>query len=202
MQPCARRPSPRQTQKSVRTLAPGLACTRICAQDAEPGSAAVARQMQEQQLKARQLVLQQQAASATAAASKTQREVRLAGPLCSADPVACTPAAFSRPQAALQGILPALSTQRPPAAKRMRVHVRRCCVTACRCQCARSSSSCSRPCPGGSSLLSSDLSAQPAATQRLSIVRHIDPSRHGHRQRPSCGQPCCPAYAAQSFASG
>ena len=32
--------------------------------------------MQEQQLKARQLVLQQQAASATAAASKTQREVR------------------------------------------------------------------------------------------------------------------------------
>jgi hypothetical protein len=37
---------------------------------------AVARQMQEQQLKARQLVLQQQAASAVAAASKTQREVR------------------------------------------------------------------------------------------------------------------------------
>lgn len=35
----------------------------------------VARQMQEQQLKARQLVLQQQAASAVAAASKTQREV-------------------------------------------------------------------------------------------------------------------------------
>ena len=32
--------------------------------------------MQEQQLKARQLVLQQQAASAVAAASKTQREVR------------------------------------------------------------------------------------------------------------------------------
>lgn len=31
--------------------------------------------MQEQQLKARQLVLQQQAASAVAAASKTQREV-------------------------------------------------------------------------------------------------------------------------------
>ena len=37
--------------------------------------AAVARTMQEQQLKARQLVLQQQAASAVAAASKTQREV-------------------------------------------------------------------------------------------------------------------------------
>ena len=36
---------------------------------------AVARTMQEQQLKARQLVLQQQAASAVAAASKTQREV-------------------------------------------------------------------------------------------------------------------------------
>ncbi|KAK9860324.1 hypothetical protein WJX84_002429 [Apatococcus fuscideae] len=35
----------------------------------------IARQMQEQQLKARQLVLQQQAASAVAAASKTQREV-------------------------------------------------------------------------------------------------------------------------------
>jgi splicing factor U2AF subunit len=33
------------------------------------------RSMQEQQLKARQLVLQQQAASAVAAASKTQREV-------------------------------------------------------------------------------------------------------------------------------
>ena len=33
--------------------------------------------MQEQQLKARQLVLQQQAASAVAAASKTQREVCL-----------------------------------------------------------------------------------------------------------------------------
>ena len=32
--------------------------------------------MQEQQLKASQLVLQQQAASAVAAASKTQREVR------------------------------------------------------------------------------------------------------------------------------
>lgn len=32
--------------------------------------------MQEQQLRARQLVLQQQAASAVAAASKTQREVR------------------------------------------------------------------------------------------------------------------------------
>ena len=40
------------------------------------GACAVARQLQEQQLKARQLVLQQQAASATAAASKTQREVR------------------------------------------------------------------------------------------------------------------------------
>lgn len=39
--------------------------------------AAVARQMQEQQLRARQLVLQQQAASAVAAASKTQREVRV-----------------------------------------------------------------------------------------------------------------------------
>eukprot|EP00891_Asterochloris_glomerata_P008902 jgi/Astpho2/8902/fgenesh1_pm.00132_%23_3_t len=39
------------------------------------GACAVARQLQEQQLKARQLVLQQQAASATAAASKTQREV-------------------------------------------------------------------------------------------------------------------------------
>ena len=39
---------------------------------------AVARQMQEQQLRARQLVLQQQAASAVAAASKTQREVCLA----------------------------------------------------------------------------------------------------------------------------
>lgn len=37
---------------------------------------AVARQLQEQQLQARQLVLQQQAASAVAAASKTQREVR------------------------------------------------------------------------------------------------------------------------------
>lgn len=36
---------------------------------------AVARQMQEQQLRARQLVLQQQALSAVAAASKTQREV-------------------------------------------------------------------------------------------------------------------------------
>ncbi len=36
----------------------------------------VARQLQEQQLQARQLVLQQQAASAVAAASKTQREVR------------------------------------------------------------------------------------------------------------------------------
>lgn len=36
---------------------------------------AVARQMQEQQLRSRQLVLQQQAASAVAAASKTQREV-------------------------------------------------------------------------------------------------------------------------------
>ena len=36
---------------------------------------AVARQLQEQQLQARQLVLQQQAASAVAAASKTQREV-------------------------------------------------------------------------------------------------------------------------------
>lgn len=35
----------------------------------------IARQMQEQQLRARQLVLQQQAASAVAAASKTQREV-------------------------------------------------------------------------------------------------------------------------------
>ena len=40
---------------------------------------AVARQMQEQQLKARQLVLQQQAASAVAAASKTQREVSCEG---------------------------------------------------------------------------------------------------------------------------
>lgn len=37
--------------------------------------ATIARQMQEQQLRARQLVLQQQAASAVAAASKTQREV-------------------------------------------------------------------------------------------------------------------------------
>ena len=37
--------------------------------------AEMARQMQEQQLRARQLVLQQQAASAVAAASKTQREV-------------------------------------------------------------------------------------------------------------------------------
>ncbi len=35
----------------------------------------IKRQMQEQQLKARQLVLQQQASSAVAAASKTQREV-------------------------------------------------------------------------------------------------------------------------------
>ncbi|KAK9785344.1 hypothetical protein WJX73_004716 [Symbiochloris irregularis] len=35
----------------------------------------LAKQMQEQQLRARQMVLQQQAASATAAASKTQREV-------------------------------------------------------------------------------------------------------------------------------
>lgn len=42
-------------------------CVRACA---------VAKQMQEQQLRARQMVLQQQAASATAAASKTQREVR------------------------------------------------------------------------------------------------------------------------------
>ena len=41
------------------------------------GMSAVARQLQEQQLQARQLVLQQQAASAVAAASKTQREVRL-----------------------------------------------------------------------------------------------------------------------------
>eukprot|EP00884_Botryococcus_braunii_P018779 jgi/Botrbrau1/5585/Bobra.97_2s0015.1 len=39
------------------------------------GPEEVARQMQEQQLKARQLVLQQQAACAIAAASKTQREV-------------------------------------------------------------------------------------------------------------------------------
>ena len=36
---------------------------------------AVKRQMAEQQLRARQMVLQQQAASAVAAASKTQREV-------------------------------------------------------------------------------------------------------------------------------
>lgn len=35
----------------------------------------IKRQMQEQQLRARQLVLQQQASSAVAAASKTQREV-------------------------------------------------------------------------------------------------------------------------------
>ena len=41
---------------------------------------AVARTMQEQQLKARQLVLQQQAASAVAAASKTQREVYVLSP--------------------------------------------------------------------------------------------------------------------------
>ena len=38
---------------------------------------AVKREMAEQQLRARQMVLQQQAASAVAAASKTQREVRL-----------------------------------------------------------------------------------------------------------------------------
>ncbi len=38
---------------------------------------AVARQMQEQQLIARQLVLQQQAASAVIAASKIQREVSM-----------------------------------------------------------------------------------------------------------------------------
>ena len=36
---------------------------------------AVKKQMAEQQLRARQMVLQQQAASAVAAASKTQREV-------------------------------------------------------------------------------------------------------------------------------
>ena len=39
-------------------------------------SCAVKREMAEQQLRARQMVLQQQAASAVAAASKTQREVR------------------------------------------------------------------------------------------------------------------------------
>ena len=41
---------------------------------------AVRRQMLEQQLKARQMVLAQQASSAVAAASKTQREVRLVLP--------------------------------------------------------------------------------------------------------------------------
>lgn len=40
---------------------------------------AALRMWQEQQLKARQLVLQQQAASAAAAASKTQREVSSLG---------------------------------------------------------------------------------------------------------------------------
>ena len=53
------------------------------------GACAVARQLQEQQLKARQLVLQQQAASATAAASKTQREVRLGGALQACSAIAC-----------------------------------------------------------------------------------------------------------------
>ena len=52
------------------------------------GACAVARQLQEQQLKARQLVLQQQAASATAAASKTQREVRYGSVLQAGSPSA------------------------------------------------------------------------------------------------------------------
>ena len=47
--------------------------TAAAAQTLDP--AAIARQMQEQQLRARQLVLHQQAASAVIAASKTQREV-------------------------------------------------------------------------------------------------------------------------------
>jgi splicing factor U2AF subunit len=50
-----------------------FAALRSANQATDP--AEIARQMQEQQLRARQLVLQQQAASAVLAASKTQREV-------------------------------------------------------------------------------------------------------------------------------
>lgn len=52
-----------------------LAVLNVAVLPPRPQLPAVARQMQEQQLRARQLVLQQQAASAVAAASKTQREV-------------------------------------------------------------------------------------------------------------------------------
>lgn len=52
---------------------------------------AVARQLQEQQLQARQLVLQQQAASAVAAASKTQREVTKLRTIVSDINMICSP---------------------------------------------------------------------------------------------------------------
>ena len=57
------------------TIEDPFAKLRATAAVAGTDPAAVARQMQEQQLRARQAVLQQQAASAVAAASKTQREV-------------------------------------------------------------------------------------------------------------------------------
>ena len=69
------------------------------------GAFAVARQLQEQQLKARQLVLQQQAASATAAASKTQREVRLGSALQACPAIACMLGA-PPPSASAVGSLP------------------------------------------------------------------------------------------------
>ena len=58
---------------------------------------AVARQLQEQQLQARQLVLQQQAASAVAAASKTQREVKTSFMLHAYMPRALPPCKLANP---------------------------------------------------------------------------------------------------------
>lgn len=101
----------------------------LLAADHGVGDAAVARQMQEQQLKARQLVLQQQAASATAAASKTQREV-------------CTPSQPPHLDIAAHALACASgpagwcsSTQLAAlGAKQGCLLVRRCCVTVCRCK--------------------------------------------------------------------
>ena len=78
---------------------------RLCPLSLGAGACAVARQLQEQQLKARQLVLQQQAASATAAASKTQREVRPGSALQSCSGIACTLGAPA-PSASATGSLP------------------------------------------------------------------------------------------------
>ncbi|BDA43929.1 probable splicing factor U2af large subunit B at C-terminar half [Coccomyxa sp. Obi] len=71
--PRKRQEAPQQAGYSTSYVDPYAALRSNTITSTDP--AEIARQMQEQQLKARQLVLQQQAASAVAAASKTQREV-------------------------------------------------------------------------------------------------------------------------------